>query len=87
MGIYGVSLLNMSTKRQPISEQLRRAILASGMSRYRICKEIGIGQPSMSRFMAGIAGLSLETIDALAELLGLELRPAVKGKVTRGKRG
>lgn len=43
------------------------------MSRYRICKEVGLDESTMSRFMNGHCGLALETIDALAELLGLEL--------------
>jgi transcriptional regulator with XRE-family HTH domain len=56
---------------KPFSDQIREAIDASGMSRYAICKAIGITQGVMSRFMHGRGGLSLETIDKLAELLGL----------------
>ena len=56
------------------SDQIRRAIDASGMSRYRICKTIGLDQGTMSRFMSGQGGLSLECLDALADLLGLEVR-------------
>jgi transcriptional regulator with XRE-family HTH domain len=63
----------MSRTRQKLSEQLRDAIRESGMSRYAICKEIGIGEATMSRFMAGTSGLSLETLDKLGDLLGLEL--------------
>jgi hypothetical protein len=36
-----------------ISQQLREAIDASEMSRYRICKEIGLPESTMSHFMAG----------------------------------
>ena len=53
------------------SDQIRDAVDASGMSRYRICKEIGLSQPTMSRFMAGRSGLSMESLDRLADLLGL----------------
>ena len=45
----------------------------SGMSRYAICKAIGFNQGAMSRFMSGKGGLSLEMIDRLAEVLGLEV--------------
>jgi ribosome-binding protein aMBF1 (putative translation factor) len=57
----------------PISQQLREAINASGMSRYRICKEIELGESTMSHFMAGDCGLQLSTIDRLGKLLGLKI--------------
>jgi transcriptional regulator with XRE-family HTH domain len=58
---------------------------ASGLSRYRICKELGIAQSTMSGFMSGKNGLSLEILDALADLLDLNVvvgkpRPKRKGK-------
>jgi len=61
-----------------LSEQLRQAVEDSGLSRYRISKELGIAESTMSRFMSGQGGLSMEYIDALAELLDLN--------ITRGKR-
>jgi transcriptional regulator with XRE-family HTH domain len=66
--------------RLKLSEQVRRAVEASGLSRYRICKAIGIAQSGMSRFMAGKGGLSLEYLDSLADLLKLAI-------VSRGKPG
>ncbi len=58
-------------KHERFSDQIRAAVDASGMSRYRICRDIGLSQPTMSRFMAGKSGLSMESLDRLAELLGL----------------
>jgi plasmid maintenance system antidote protein VapI len=53
------------------------------MSRYAVAKAIELDQATMSRFMSGKAGLSVETIDRLGDLLGLQLvttkKPA-KGK-------
>ena len=75
-----------SDSEKKISDQLRAAIDTSGMSRYRICKEIGLAESTMSRFMSRRCGLSVQTIDKLGELLGLELvlssknRPASPGK-------
>ena len=38
--------------------QIRAAVDGSGLSRYRICREIGVAQATMSRFMNGKGGLS-----------------------------
>jgi plasmid maintenance system antidote protein VapI len=66
-----------------LSDQLRTAIDASGMSRYAVAKAIELDQATMSRFMSGKAGLSVETIDRLGELLGLRL--VATKKPARGK--
>jgi transcriptional regulator with XRE-family HTH domain len=72
----------ISMRRKPFSDQIREAANASRMSRYRICAEIKLSQPAMSRFMAGKAGLSLAVLDRLADLLGLDvvMRPKPKGR-------
>ena len=72
---------------KPISQQLREAIDASGMSRYRICKELGLPESTMSRFMAGQRGLALTTVDRLGELLGLRLVSGAKPHATQRKKG
>ena len=63
----------MGKQRISFSDQIRRAVDSSGMSRYRICKEIGIAESTMSRFMAG-EWLGKENMDALADLLGLSVK-------------
>jgi transcriptional regulator with XRE-family HTH domain len=64
-----------------VSDQIRRAVDASGLSRYRIAKEIDVSQATMSRFMSGKSGLSMEVLDRLGELLGLKLeQPKNKGR-------
>jgi len=66
-----------------VSDQLKAAIDASGLSRYAICKAIGMDQSVMSRFMAGTGGLSTEMTDKLCEFLGQHLVTAkqpAKGK-------
>lgn len=57
------------TKREPFSEQIKRLIEASGETRYTICKETGVDQSTMSRFMSGIGGISIENLDRLADYL------------------
>ena len=63
----------MGKKPIKLSDQVRRAVDASGLSRYRISKEIGVAESTMSRFMSGQGGLSLANLDALADLLGLDI--------------
>jgi plasmid maintenance system antidote protein VapI len=71
----------MSNKK--LSDQLRAAVDNSGLSRYRICRDIEVPQSSMSRFMAGKSGLSLEVLDRLGELLGLTITMRTKRKATK----
>ncbi len=68
----------METK--SLSDQIRAAVDASQMTRYRICKEIGWPESSMSRFMAGKGGMELSTLDKLAALLGLTITVKPKRK-------
>lgn len=68
----------MSKRKTTFADEIRQAIAESGMSRYRICKEIGMDQAAMSRFMAGKLGIQLRTLDRLAALLNLH--------ITTGKR-
>ena len=56
-----------------LSDQLRDAIDRCGLSRYRIWKETGIPESNLSRFMSGAGGLSMESVDLIAELLRIQL--------------
>jgi transcriptional regulator with XRE-family HTH domain len=63
----------MAERRVKLSDQVRRAVDASGLSRYRIAKEIHVAESTMSRFMSGRTGLSMEYLDRLADLLDLDI--------------
>ena len=56
-----------------LSDEIREAVDASEMSRYAIAKALGVAESTMSRFMSGKGGLSMEYIDRLAALLGLHI--------------
>jgi transcriptional regulator with XRE-family HTH domain len=58
-----------------LSDQIRAAIRESGFPLSRLCEEIGIDQGTGSRFLAGESGLSIDTLDKLAAVLGLKLSP------------
>ena len=63
----------MNDSRLRLSDDLRRAIDKSSMSRYRICKQVGLSESCMSRFMAGKVGLATKNWDAIGQLLGLRI--------------
>ncbi len=63
-----------------MSEQQERAIGTCGYSRYHISKETGVSQAALSRFMSGERSLTLDTVDVLADFLGLELVSKRKGR-------
>ena len=73
----------------PLTDQLRRAIKTCGKTRYAISMETGIGQDTLSLFVNGKRGVSMDVLDRLGEYLGLELRPIGKpaGKRGRTKKG
>jgi transcriptional regulator with XRE-family HTH domain len=68
----------MKGKSMKLSDQIRRAVDDSGLSRYAICRVGGFDKGMMSRFMAGKGGLSLTMLDRLAAVLALDV-------VARGK--
>jgi transcriptional regulator with XRE-family HTH domain len=56
-----------------LSDQIRRSIEASGVSRYRIAQETGISQSTLSRFISGERGLTTTALDTLAAFLRLNI--------------
>jgi transcriptional regulator with XRE-family HTH domain len=81
----------MGRRRGKLSDQIREAVDASGKSRYRIAKELGVAESTISRFMSGQGGLSMDNLDALADLLGLALASPgptagrARGQVKKGR--
>ncbi len=73
------------TKREKLSDQLRRILAESGLSRYEIAKRSGVDEAALSRFASGQRGLTTETLDRLGEALGLELK--VKRPDRKRKKG
>jgi DNA transposition AAA+ family ATPase len=71
----------MSKSIPKLTEQLRKAIDECGMSRYELCKKIGMDQGTMSRFMAGKT-LSMRNMDLIGEALRLSI-VAEKGKANQ----
>ena len=70
-----------------LSDQVRKAIRQSGLSRYRLALESGVDEASLSRFMAG-SGITTTTLDAIAKVLRLEvtMKGPTKAVMNRAKR-
>jgi predicted transcriptional regulator len=64
----------------PFSETLRQAVRDSELTRYAISQRTGIAQSTLCKFIQGERGLSLESIDLLMDVLGLEAKPRRKRK-------
>jgi hypothetical protein len=82
-------LLQMQREKKPptLSAQLRQAIAASRLSRYRISQLTGIDQATLSKFMSGHRGLSLKAIDQLGDVLGLRFVTRPDARRTQVKEG
>ena len=55
------------------SEQLRKIIRSSGLTRYEIAKRSTVSQATLSRFMAGKSSITLDVMDELADVLALAI--------------
>ena len=62
------------------SDVLRQAVRDSELTRYAISVRTGIDQGTLSRFIRGERGMSLDSVDRLMECLELEIRPRRKRK-------
>jgi plasmid maintenance system antidote protein VapI len=58
-----------------IEQKLRKAIVRSKMSRYRISQLSGVGEAQLSLFVNGKRTLTLTSAAKVAKVLGLELKP------------
>lgn len=69
----------MSDMAKTVSETLRDAIEASGLTPYRIATDAGVDAAGLYRFLSG-GGLKNESVDRLCESLGLVLTASSPGR-------
>ena len=62
-----------AAERRRLGDAIRSAIERSSMTRYEIAKRSGITQATLSRFVNGRSSLSVDSIEMLAPVLGLEI--------------
>jgi plasmid maintenance system antidote protein VapI len=58
-----------------IEKQLKRALIKSKISRYRIAEKAKLSEAQLSYFVNGKRSLTLPAAAKLAKVLGLELKP------------
>jgi len=63
----------MERKRPKLSDAVRRAVREYAGPRAAICRAARINEGLLSHFMAGQKGLSLASLDRLADVLGLRI--------------
>ena len=66
-------------------DDIRAAIRASNETPYAIAKGANVARSQLSRLLSGESRLTVETIERIAEYLGLEITIRSKHKSTKGK--
>jgi cyanate lyase len=79
---YDADMAKRQSRR--LTDQLRRMIDESGLTRYEIAKRTGIDESALAKFYNGQRGVSAEALDALGECLNLEI--VMRRKPTKPKR-
>ena len=74
------------SRSKTITEQLRQYIKDSGISTYRLEREVGIHNSVLSRFLREERGMGLEAVDTLGKYFKLRLVQDKPRKKTGGKR-
>ena len=63
----------MTKNANPLTDQLRQALIECGVSRYQIAKDTGVSQSTLALFVNGKRGLSMEALDAIGQYLRLTI--------------
>jgi transcriptional regulator with XRE-family HTH domain len=66
----------MASKR-PITDELKAIIKGRELSPFAIASAAGVSPSTITRFLSGQRSLKVETLDALADVLGLRLTSTV----------
>ena len=63
----------MARRTQSIADQIRRAVAAQGLSKYRLAKNTGINESTVGRFLNGKGSLSLASAETVMRALGFQV--------------
>jgi len=79
-----MTVMTKKIEKSEVAGAIRLALMASGRSRYEISQVSGVDQAALCRFVSG-SGLRIESLEAIAKALGLEIR-VVEAKKSRKDR-
>ncbi len=68
-----------------LMNEIRAAIKASDQTPYAIAKGAKVARSQISRLLSGESGMSVETIERLADYLGFRITIEPKTKTTKGR--
>ena len=68
-----------------LTKAIAAAVKASDETPYAIAKGAGVARSQLSRMMRGQSGMTADTIERLADYLGLRITIEPKGKTTKGR--
>ena len=68
-----------------MTKAITAAIKASDQSPYAIGAGAGVARSQLSRMMRGQSGMTADTIERLADYLGLRISIEPKNKITKGR--
>lgn len=68
-----------------LEQAIAAAVRASDESPYAIAKGAGVARSQLSRLLSGERGLSVDTIERLADYLGLRITIEPKTKTRKGR--
>ena len=68
-----------------LTKAIAVAVRASDETPYAIAKGAGVARSQLSRLLSGERGMTTDTIERLADYLGLRITIEPKGKTTKGR--
>ncbi len=68
-----------------LTDAIKAAIIKSEQSPYAIAKGAGIARSQLSRLLNGESSITVETLERLADYLGLQIRIEPNTKSGKGK--
>lgn len=68
-----------------LTDAIRAAVKASDHTPYAIAKGAKVARSQLSRLLSGESGMTVDTIERLADFLDLRITVEPKGKTTKGR--
>jgi len=68
-----------------LTDAIRAAVKASDQTPYAIAKGAGVARSQLSRLLSGESGMTVDTIERLADYLGLQITMEPKGKTRKDR--